>query len=95
MTAKVIGAIHWEALRLWLGAGGQLVIVGGTSGTGTLLGFDQPQNDLLPFDPTHTIDAAATDLVPLVGPLPANAATTPAIGGLLRRGSILARSRET
>jgi hypothetical protein len=81
-----------EALRLWLGAGGQLIVVGGTTQTNPLKGFDLPNADLLPFDPTHTIDAAATDLVPLIGALPADAATTPAIGGTLRRGTVLARS---
>jgi hypothetical protein len=81
-----------EALRLWLGAGGQLIVVGGTTGRGTLTGFDIPEADLLPFDPTHTIDVAPADLVPLVGALPSDAATTPAVAGLLRRGSILARS---
>jgi len=81
-----------EALRLWLGAGGQLIVVGGTTQTAPLKGFDVPDADLLPFDPTHTINAAATDLVPLIGALPADAATTPAVGGTLRRGTVLARS---
>jgi len=81
-----------EALRLWLGAGGQLIVVGGTTGTTTLRGFDLPADDLLPFDPTRTVDVAPSDLVSLVGPLPSDAATTPAVAGLLRRGSILARS---
>lgn len=97
VDAAAMSAAQAEALRLWLGAGGQLIIVGGTTGRGPLLGFDQrqgdlPQNDLLPFEPAHTIDAPAADLVPLVGALPAGATTTPAIGGLLRRGTILARS---
>ncbi|MEA2677446.1 MAG: hypothetical protein QOJ81_1587, partial [Chloroflexota bacterium] len=92
VDAALLSDAQTEALRLWLGAGGQLVIVGGTTGRGTLTGFDVPDADLLPFEPTGTIDVAASDLVPLVGALPADAATTPAVGGLLRRGTILARS---
>ncbi|MEP7361482.1 MAG: hypothetical protein ABI744_07875, partial [Chloroflexota bacterium] len=92
IDASQMSEAQAEALRLWLGAGGQLIILGGTTGTTTLRGFDLPQDDLLPFDPTQTIDVAATDLVPLVGSLPTTAATTPAVGGLLRRGTVLARS---
>src|SRR5688500_14203261 len=42
-----------EALRLWLGAGGQLIVVGGTTGTGTVRGFDGPTDPVtgLPEDP--------------------------------------------
>ena len=32
-----------EALRLWLGAGGQLIVVGGTNQTAPLKGFDLPR----------------------------------------------------
>jgi hypothetical protein len=92
VDAATLTPAQADALRLWLGAGGQLVIVGGTTGRGTLTGFDVPAADLLPFDPTHTIDVAPADLVPLVGPLPPDNAISPAVGGLLRHGTILARS---
>jgi hypothetical protein len=80
------------ALRLWLGAGGRLTVLGGTTGTTSIRGFDLPDDAILPFDPQHTIDAAPMDIAPMVGQLPTNAATIPAIGGTLRNGTVLARS---
>ncbi|MEP7158984.1 MAG: hypothetical protein ABI797_06120, partial [Chloroflexota bacterium] len=81
-----------EALRLWLGAGGRLTILGGTTGTGTVSGFDLTDDPILPFSPNHTLDVAPADLVGLVGQLPSDATTTPALAGTLRSGTILARS---
>ena len=92
VDAATLTEAQAKALRLWLGAGGRLTILGGTTGTGTIAGFDLPDADLLPFDPTHTIDAAPADLVPLVGQPPSDAATAVAVAGTLRKGTVLARS---
>jgi hypothetical protein len=78
-----------EALRLWLGAGGRLVILGGTLGVGPVRGFDE---DLLPFQADRTVDVAPADLSALLGAPPSNATSVPAIGGTLIRGTVLARS---
>lgn len=97
VDAAQLSDIQLEALRLWIGAGGRLVILGGTTGVATVRGFDRVVGgrvgeELLPFDPQHTVDVAPTDLVSLVGQLPADAATVPALAGVLRHGSVLARS---
>ena len=73
----------------WLGAGGQLVIVGGTTGTTTLTAFPPRPAERPARAP---MDVPAADLVPLVGALPTTATAVPAVEGLLRRGTMLARS---
>ena len=77
-----------KALKLWIGAGGRLTILGGTTGFATVGGFGP---DLLPFEPSRTIDAAAADIASLVGQAPAGAAPVPALAGTLLRGTVLAR----
>ena len=47
------------ALRRWIAAGGRLVIVGGSAGIGTLSAFP---DDILPYRPTATVDAAPSTL---------------------------------
>ncbi len=78
-----------DALRLWMGAGGRLTILGGTTGVATVRGFGA---ELLPFDPQHTVDVAPADLVALLGQLPTDAAAVPAVAGILDHGAVLARS---
>lgn len=78
-----------DALRRWISAGGRLVIVGGSAGIGTLSAFP---DDILPYRPTATVDAAASTLVSLLGPAPANAADVPAMAGALAHGRTLATS---
>jgi hypothetical protein len=77
------------ALRGWLAAGGELVVVGGTAGIATLSGFP---DDLLPFRPSATLDVDPHSLVSLLGPLPAGAADLPAMSGALAHGRALATS---
>ncbi|HEX3266175.1 MAG TPA: hypothetical protein VHR16_10950, partial [Candidatus Limnocylindrales bacterium] len=78
-----------DALRRWISAGGRLVIVGGSAGIGTLSAFP---DDILPYRPSATIDAAASTLLPLLGPAPTGAADVPAMAGTLAHGRTLATS---
>ena len=84
-----LAAEQLEALRTWVSSGGQLVILGGTTGTTSMGGFP---TDLLPYQPTHVIDVPPADLQGLVGTLPAEATPLPALAGSLERGSLLAGS---
>ncbi len=77
------------ALRGWVGAGGRMVVAAGTTGTSTLGGLPP---DLLPFLPTGTVDAPKTDLEQLLGTLPADATTLPAVAGILQEGTVLGRT---
>ncbi|CAN5721264.1 hypothetical protein BH23CHL7_BH23CHL7_08780 [soil metagenome] len=77
------------ALELWVDAGGQLVIVGGSTGPGTLSGFPA---EMLPFVPDRTVDVSGADLGELLGPLPVNATSLPALAGTLTQGMVLGRS---
>ncbi|MEX2547144.1 MAG: hypothetical protein WD830_05075 [Chloroflexota bacterium] len=78
-----------EALRTWVSSGGQLVILGGTTGTTTLGGFP---SDLLPYQAARVIDVPTADLQLLLGTLPAEATALPALAGTLDRGTVIARS---
>jgi len=78
-----------DALRAWLGLGGRLVILGGSTGATTLGGFPDA---ILPFRPTRTVDATPDDLGPLLGAVPALGERLPVLGGTLIEGSVLARS---
>ena len=89
VDASLLSSAQLEALRLWVGAGGRLTLLGGSTGPGTLRAFG---TELLPFDPNHTVDVAAADLTSLIGTPPAGLTTVPAIGGLLNHGTILASS---
>ena len=77
------------SLRAWVGAGGRLVIVGGSTGTTTLGAFPP---DLMPFQPARTVDVPMDDLSGLLGPLPADATGLPAVSGLLDAGTVLGRT---
>ncbi len=69
------------ALRTWLAGGGRLTIVGGSGGLGLLAGF---ADELLPYRPTSTIDAAPEAIRGLLGgSLPRGAETLPALAGAL------------
>jgi hypothetical protein len=78
-----------DALKLWVAAGGRLVILGGTTGITTLSALPA---DLLPFQPVQTTTVAPADLTSLLGTLPADASDTPALAGTLTRGSVMGRS---
>jgi hypothetical protein len=89
VDAAQLSTSQREAMRLWLGAGGRLVVVGGTAGVGPLAGFEE---DLLPFRPVRTVDASPADVSGLLGGTPAGAKSLPAFAGTLREGAVLARS---
>jgi hypothetical protein len=78
-----------EALRGWIAGGGRLVIIGGTAGADVLSGFP---DELLPYRPTALLDVDPMALRPLLGGLPADAATLTALSGDLARGRALATS---
>jgi len=78
-----------EALRGWVAAGGRLVLVGGTSGSGT---FGALPDELLPFRPSTTVDLATGELASFLGSLPDGAAAVPSLAGILLHGRPLARS---
>ncbi len=78
-----------RALGSWVTGGGRLVILGGTTGSTTFGGFP---DELLPFRPASTVNASRADLGSLLQELPDGPKTTPAVGGTLVRGAVLARS---
>lgn len=77
------------ALRGWVATGGRLVLVGGTSGSGT---FAALPDELLPFRPSATVDITTKEMAALVGTLPKGATPLPAVAGTLLQGRVLARS---
>jgi hypothetical protein len=80
-----------DALRTWVASGGDLVIVGGSTGTAALQGFP---DDLLPYRPERVIDVPVTDLGDLLGNEPVGGTSLPALAGELQRGTALARSAD-
>jgi hypothetical protein len=92
VDASQLSNIQIDALRLWLGAGGRLVILGGTTGVAAVQGFNREDEVLLPFDPQHTVDATPADLASVLGQPPSGATNVPALAGLLDHGTVLARS---
>jgi hypothetical protein len=79
VDAGQLSAEQLAALRTWLAGGGRLTIVGGSGGLGLLAGFP---DELLPFRPTATIDAAPEAIRGLVGgTLPRGAEALPALAG--------------
>lgn len=78
-----------EALTTWLGLGGRLVILGGTTGATTLGGLP---DGLLPYRPTGTVDASPEDVESLLGGGVDLASTIPALAGTLIEGSVMGRS---
>jgi hypothetical protein len=78
-----------EALRTWVAGGGRLVIVGGTTGPAALSTFP---DELLPYRPMTTIEAAPAAIRSLISGLPKGASDVPAMAGDLTRGRSLATS---
>ena len=89
IDSNLMNTEQLTALRHWLAAGGRLVILGGSTGIGTLSAFP---DDILPFRPSATLDLEPTSLVPLLGQLPDGATSLPAMSGALDRGRALATS---
>lgn len=78
-----------DALRGWVAAGGRLLVVGGTTGIDVVSGLP---DELLPYRPTALLDVEPDVLAGLLGDLPEDAATLPAMAGELGRGRALATS---
>jgi hypothetical protein len=78
-----------DALRTWVTLGGDLVILGGSTGTTSLEAFP---DELLPYRPERAVDVPVADLEGLLGSQPAGATSLPALAGQLQRGTALARS---
>ena len=78
-----------DALRRWIAAGGRLVIIGGSAGIGTLSAFP---DDILPYRPTATVDAAPASLGSILGTAPDGATDVVAMAGALAHGRALATS---
>jgi hypothetical protein len=76
-----------ESLRGWIAGGGRLVIAGGTTGAKALAAFP---DTILPYRPATTTDAPAASLGGVLGTLPPNATTLPALSGQLIDGRALA-----
>jgi len=89
MDTSALSDDQLASLRAWVGAGGRLVVVGGSTGTTTLGAFPP---DLLPFQPTGTVDVPPADLSGLLGSLPTDATALPAVAGLLDSGTVLGRT---
>jgi hypothetical protein len=81
-----------DALRSWLAAGGQLVVVAGSTGA---LPFAGLPADLLPFSPTGVVDVPSADLEAAFGQLPGGVTSVPAVAGPLERGGVLLQGGDT
>jgi hypothetical protein len=80
-----------DALRTWVAGGGRLVIVGGTAGADVLNAFP---DDLLPYRPDALLDIDPQSLAPVLGGVPAGAATVTAYAGEAGAGRVLATSAD-
>ncbi len=89
VDAAALSSDQVAALRGWLALGGRLIIVGGTTGVGSLSGFPDA---ILPYRPTATVDVAPDSLQSLLGAIPKSAVDVPAMAGELTRGRPLATS---
>jgi hypothetical protein len=89
VDADRLSAEQQAAMRGWIAGGGRLVIVGGTTGPGTLNGFPDA---LLPYRPTATMDIAPSTLSAILGQVPDGATDIPALAGDLLGGRALATS---
>ncbi len=85
--ADRLSPLQLSALRGWLAGGGRLVIAGGTIGPAALAAFPDA---MLPFRPVVTTDVPAANLTGLLGQLPLDATTIPALSGELIEGRTLA-----
>lgn len=85
--ADRLSAPQLAAMRGWLAGGGRLVIAGGTVGPAALAAFPDA---MLPFRPVVTTDLPAANLAGLLGEVPADAKTLPALSGDLIAGRALA-----
>ena len=89
VDSNQLSAEQIQALRTWVGLGGTVIVLGGSTGATRLGAFPA---DLLPFAPAASIDVPPADLEPLLGTLPTNATNIPAFAGALDRGVSLASS---
>jgi hypothetical protein len=78
-----------DALKTWVALGGELVILGGSTGVASIDAFP---DDLLPYQPEGIVDVPVADLGDLLGVLPAGATSLPAVSGRLQHGAVLGES---
>jgi hypothetical protein len=81
-----------SALRTWLGLGGRLVILGGSTGATTLGSLP---DDLLPYRPTGTVDATPQEVDTLISGSSDLTHDVPALGGTLIEGSVIGRAGDS
>jgi hypothetical protein len=90
VDATQLSSEQADALAAWVSAGGRLVLLGGTTGTGTLGAFPA---ELLPYRPATTVDVPRVDLDAFLGGASSGSQTTvPALTGQLERGNALVTS---
>ena len=89
VDASTLSSEQLAALRGWLALGGRLVILGGTTGIGSLGGFP---DEILPYRPNATLDVAPASFTSLLGSVPKGASDVPAMAGELAHGRALATS---
>lgn len=87
VPADRLSSDQLTALRGWVANGGRLIIAGGTGGPNTLAAFPDA---LLPYRPTATTEIPASALAGLLGEIPDNAVSLPALSGELAEGRALA-----
>ncbi len=87
VDAERLSPAQLQALRGWVAGGGRLVIAGGTAGPKVLAAFPDA---LLPYRPVTTTDVPAGSLSGILGALPGDATTLPALSGELIDGRTLA-----
>ena len=84
-TAR-LDADRQAALKLWTLTGGDVVVLGGSTGLSTLGAFPA---DLLPYQPSAVVDVPLAELAAMVGSQPAEDSKVPALAGQLQRGHAL------
>jgi hypothetical protein len=86
VDAALLSPEQRSALAGWVAAGGRLVVLGGSTGIGAANGFPE---DLLPYQPSATVDVPLGDLTPLLGSALAASGDLPAWTGAVDHGSTL------
>ncbi|MBX3030410.1 MAG: hypothetical protein KF809_09640 [Chloroflexi bacterium] len=89
VSPSMLSVDQAQALVDWVALGGELVVVAGSSGLAGVAGFP---DDLLPYEPTGTVEVPLVDLASLLGTLPVGATPLPALAGSLHAGTALATS---